>query len=316
MRILAAGGAGFIGYHLCERLLSEGNEVACVDNLVTGSRKNADDLKTNTNFEFVDADITEPDIAKKIGKNGKFDAVFNLACPASPVDYQNIPIETLGVCSAGTENLIKIALNGGAVFVHASTSEVYGDPAVHPQPESYWGNVNPQGVRSCYDEGKRYAEALCMAYRRKKGLDVRIARIFNTYGPRMRPDDGRVVSNFVTQAIAGKPLTVYGDGKQSRSYCYVSDMVDGLCLLASKKGIDGETFNLGNPTEFSIIETAKKIIEITKSKSEIEYLPLPPDDPRQRRPDISKARGVLGFEPKVSFDRGLSDTVEWFLANP
>lgn len=307
MRILVAGGAGFIGYHLCERLLSEGHEVACVDNLVTGSKRNIDDLRKFPKFSFLSADISRP---FEVG--GRFGAVFNLACPASPVDYQDIPVETLQVCSAGTENLIRIALSSKAVFVHASTSEVYGDPLVHPQVESYWGNVNPQGVRSCYDEGKRYAEALCMAHFRKHGLDLRMARIFNTYGPRMRPNDGRVISNFVVQALAGKPITVYGDGSQTRSYCYVSDLVDGLCRLAFTKGISGETFNLGNPSERTILETANAVLAKTGSKSKIAFKPLPSDDPRRRKPDISKAKTALGFSPAVSFEDGIGKTAEWF----
>ncbi len=307
MKILVAGGAGFIGFHLCQRLLSEGHEVVCVDNLVTGSQANVDELSKSGNFSFVKADICQP---RDYGKG--FSHVFNLACPASPVDYQRIPIETLHVCSAGTENLIKAALDNKAVFVHASTSEVYGDPLEHPQKESYWGNVNPQGVRSCYDEGKRYAEALCMDYHRTKGFDVRIARIFNTYGPAMRREDGRVISNFITQALAGEPLTVYGDGSQTRSYCYVSDMADGLFRLAFAKGIAGETFNLGNPDEHTVLETAKIIIEMCASKSEIVFKPLPKDDPKQRRPDMGKAGKILGFRPSVAFEEGLGKTITYF----
>ena len=307
MKILVAGGAGFIGFHLCQRLLSEGHEAVCVDNLVTGSQRNVDELSRDAKFSFVKADITEPN---HFGKG--FSHVFNLACPASPVDYQRIPIETLRVCSAGTENLIKLALENRATFVHASTSEVYGDPLEHPQKESYWGNVNPQGVRSCYDEGKRFAEALCMDFHRAKGLDVRISRIFNTYGPAMRREDGRVISNFITQALAGEPLAVYGDGSQTRSYCYVSDMVDGLCRLAFTKGIEGKTFNLGNPDEHTVLETAKIVVEMCASGSGIVFKPLPKDDPRQRRPDISKARKSLGFEPKTPFKDGLAKTIDYF----
>jgi len=303
-RVLVTGGAGFIGSHLCESL-SRKYEVAALDNFSTGKRSNLRGISA----KLIRHDITKP-FAKKLAKLGKFDFVFNLASPASPIDYQRLSIPTLLVGSIGVKNALDFAKANNARFLQASTSEVYGDPLIHPQEEGYWGNVNPIGPRSCYDEAKRYAESLCMAYSRE-GLSVVLARIFNTYGPRMRLDDGRVVPNLVGQALRGEPLTVYGDGTQTRSFCYISDMVEGLERMMFS-GASGEAFNIGNPEEHSILEFAELVKRLTGTKSEISYLPLPQDDPRRRKPDISKIRAALGWEPKVKLEDGLKETIAWF----
>lgn len=306
--VLIAGGAGFIGSHLCDRLIEDGERVICVDNLITGSRSNIEHLLENESFTFIEHDIINPLEVKE-----SLDFVFDLASPASPVDYMNHPIETLLVGSAGTKNTLDMAREKNAGFLFTSTSEVYGDPLVHPQTESYWGNVNSVGPRSMYDEAKRYAEALTMAYHCTYGVDTRIIRIFNTYGPRMKVNDGRVVPNFISQALHTDPLTVYGDGKQTRSFCYISDMIDGLLALA-ESGIH-EPVNVGNPTELNMLDLAEKIVELTGSKSELTFKPLPVDDPRTRQPDISKAKDLIGWWPKVSLDEGLGLTVAWFKEN-
>lgn len=301
VRILVTGGAGFIGSHLCEQLAKEGNKVICVDNLSTGRKENVEGI---ANIEFVEQDVTKP-------FEVKCEQIYNLASPASPIDYQNLSIETLLVGSVGVQNVLECARKNNARMLHASTSEVYGDPQVHPQVETYFGNVNPIGPRSCYDEAKRYAEALCIAYCSKKKTDVVLARIFNTYGPRMRLDDGRVVPNFVGQALRREPITVYGNGKQTRSFCFVSDQVEALVRLMNSK-FSGEAFNSGNPEERSILEFAQKIKALTKSKSEIVFKPLPQDDPKKRKPDISKISKAIGWQPKVGLDEGLKKTIEWF----
>lgn len=301
-KILVAGGAGFIGSHLVERLLSNGHEVTIIDNFVTGNLKNIEKLSGNMNV--VDHDICEP-------FEGEFEIIINLACPASPVDYQNIPLETLWVSAAGTKNLLELARKTKAMFLHASTSEVYGDPLVHPQKEDYWGNVNPNGPRSCYDEGKRFAESLIVNYQNVHGVNARIFRIFNTYGPRMRANDGRVIPNFVGEAMSGRPITVYGDGKQTRSFCYIDDMVDGIVSVMNVANFSGPV-NLGNPKETTILELAEIIVKLTGSQSEISFKPLPKDDPKIRQPDISKARSELGFDPKVDLESGLKKTIEYF----
>ena len=305
MKILVTGGAGFIGSHLCDYLLDNGHEVVCMDNLLTGSEDNISHLKDNENFEFVNHDVTE-----FIKVDGPLDYALHFASPASPVDYLELPIQTLKVGSLGTHNALGLAKAKNAKFLLASTSEVYGDPLVHPQPESYWGNVNPTGPRGVYDEAKRFAEALTLAYHRTHGINTRIARIFNTFGPRMRMKDGRVVPNFITQALTKKPLTVYGDGSQTRSFCYVSDMVEGIHKLMLSQEL--EPVNIGNPEEMSIIDFAKRIKELTGSESEIVFEDLPIDDPKTRQPDITKAKSVLGWEPKVSLDEGLKKTLDWF----
>ncbi len=303
-RIVVAGGAGFLGSHLTDLLLSRGDSVVCVDNLVTGSRANIEHLLDRTDFEFVEADVCEPfEIA------GSVDAVMDLASPASPKDFETLPLEILDVGSRGVRNLLELASAKEAVFFLASTSEVYGDPLIHPQPESYWGNVNPIGIRSCYDEAKRFAEATTMAYHRFRGVDVRIVRIFNTYGPRMRPDDGRVVVNLLTAALTGQLLTVYGDGSQSRSFTFVDDEVRGFVALLDS---DITTpVNIGNPNEFTIMELAKLVLEVTGSSSPIETRPLPADDPTQRQPDITIARTRLGWEPTVELREGLVVMRDW-----
>lgn len=303
MRIAISGGAGFLGSHLCERLLHDGNEVICLDNLFTGSRKNILHLLGNTNFTFIGHDVTIP---YKL----HVDQIYNLACPASPIHYQHDPVKTIRTSVLGAINMLDLAKETGARILQASTSEVYGDPAVHPQREDYWGNVNPVGIRSCYDEGKRCAETLFMDYHRQYDVDIRIARIFNTYGPRMRPDDGRVVSNFIVQALKGNPITIYGYGNQTRSFQYVDDCIEGLIrLMASDYHIP---INIGNPNEYTILELAKSIIELTQSKSEIIYEGLPSDDPKQRCPDISLAREILGWYPKVELSEGLRKTIYYF----
>ncbi len=302
MRVLVTGGAGFIGSHLCERLLGDGHDVVAMDNLITGSTDNITHLAGERRFRFIHHDVTD-----YIYIPGDLDAVMHLASPASPVDFARIPIQILKVGSLGTHNALGLALAKGARFLLASTSEVYGDPLVHPQPESYWGNVNPIGVRGVYDEAKRFAEAITMAYHRIHGVDTRIIRIFNTYGPRMRLDDGRVVPNFITQALRREPITVYGDGSQTRSFCYVSDLVDGMVRLL----LSGELnpVNVGNPTETSVLTFAETVNRLTGSAAGIEFRPLPEDDPKQRRPDITRARAILAWEPQVSLDDGLSRTI-------
>ncbi|ANA40230.1 NAD-dependent dehydratase [Geobacter anodireducens] len=304
MRILVTGGAGFIGSHLCELLLGQGHDVLCLDNFFTGSKRNIDRLMDFHRFEVIRHDIIEPILLE-------VDRIYNLACPASPVHYQYNPVKTIKTSVMGTINMLGLAKRVRARILQASTSEVYGDPTVHPQPETYWGNVNPIGIRSCYDEGKRVAETLMIDYHRQNGVDIRIARIFNTYGPRMAEHDGRVVSNFVVQALRGEDLTVYGDGSQTRSFCYVDDLLDGLVTLMEHDQFCGPV-NLGNPEETPIIEFARRIIAMTGSSSQIIYRPLPSDDPRQRQPDITLARTILGWEPRVSLDEGLAQTIEYF----
>ena len=305
MRVVVSGAAGFIGSHFCDRLLKEGHGVVGLDNLLTGSCRNVSHLGGEPRFRLVELDITE-----SFDIDGPVDCVVNLASPASPRDYLEYPIETLDVGSAGTRNMLDLACEKGARFLLSSTSECYGDPQVHPQVETYWGNVNPVGPRSCYDESKRFAEALTMAYQRKLGLRTNIARIFNTYGPRMKLDDGRVVPAFLDAALRGEPITVFGDGSQTRSFCYVTDMVDGLYRLM----LSDERYpvNLGNPQEMTILEFAQYIRRLTGSQSETVFEALPEDDPRQRKPDISKARAVLGWEPRVGLEEGLRLTVEYF----
>lgn len=305
-RILITGGAGFIGSHLSERLLQEGNEVICLDNYFTGSKKNIIHLQKHPYFEVIRHDITMPFFIE-------VDEIYNLACPASPVHYQFNPIKTVKTSVMGTINMLGLAKRIKARFLQASTSEVYGDPTVHPQPEKYWGNVNPIGVRSCYDEGKRCAETLCMDYYRQNNVRVKIVRIFNTYGPRMHPNDGRVVSNFIVQALQDKPLTVYGSGNQTRSFQYIDDLVEGMIRMMNTPDDTTGPINLGNPSESTILDIAKKIIELTRCKSAIEFKSLPPDDPVQRKPEITLAKRVLnGWEPKVLLEDGLMQTIEYF----
>lgn len=304
MRTLITGGAGFIGSHLCERLLGEGDEVICLDNFFTGSKQNIAHLLGNSRFELIRHDITEPILLE-------VDRIFNLACPASPVHYQYNPVKTVKTSVMGTINLLGMAKRVKARILQASTSEVYGDPQIHPQTEDYWGNVNPIGIRSCYDEGKRVAETLMMDYHRQNGVDVRIVRIFNTYGPRMAENDGRVVSNFIIQALRGEDITVYGDGSQTRSFCYVDDLVDGIVAMMKCDGFTGPV-NLGNPAETSILEFARLIIELTGSRSRVVFKPLPADDPKQRQPDITLAGERLAWNPKVPVQTGLKKTIEYF----
>ena len=304
-RVLVTGGAGFLGSFLCERLLENGNDVACVDNFYTGTKRNILHLMENPYFELIRHDITFPLYLE-------VDEIFNLACPASPIHYQNDPVQTTKVNVHGSINMLGLAKRVNAKILQASTSEVYGDPSVHPQKEDYWGNVNPIGLRSCYDEGKRCAETLFFDYHRQHHLDIKVVRIFNTYGPRMHPNDGRVVSNFIIQALKGKDITVYGKGTQTRSFCYVDDMVDGLIkMMNSDEGFTGPV-NIGNPEEFSILELAHKIIELTGSKSRIVYKELPEDDPIQRKPDISLAKKHLKWQPKAGLELGLKRTIEYF----
>lgn len=305
MRVVVTGGAGFLGSHLCDRYLADGHEVVAVDNFLTGSPANVAHLEGNPRFELVDADVCEG-----VPVTGRVDGVLHLASPASPVDYLEHSLATLDVGSRGTRAALDLALDRGARFLLASTSEVYGDPLVHPQPETYWGNVNPVGPRSVYDEAKRFAEALTMAYHRTHGLETRIVRIFNTYGPRMRPHDGRVVTNFIVQALRGEPLTVYGDGQQTRSFCYVTDEVDGLVRLLEQG--DAMPVNIGNPDEYTMQQMAELIITLSGSSSPIERRPLPEDDPKMRRPDITRARTQLGWSPTVDVREGLSRTIEYF----
>src|SRR4051812_34907271 len=308
MRIAVAGAAGFIGSHLCDRLVAEGHSVVGVDNFITGRPDNLNQLRNESRFEFIEADVSEP------VSIGKVDGIMHLASPASPVDYLNSPIATLKAGSYATHNLLEIARRDSARFFLASTSEVYGDPQVHPQPETYLGNVSSVGPRSVYDEAKRYAEACTMAYRRHCGVEVRIARIFNTYGPRMQPNDGRVVTNFIVQALTGAPLTVYGQGSQTRSFCYVDDEVDGLYRLFNST--EADPVNVGNPVEFTVLELAKMVLEMTGSSSVIDYRELPQDDPKVRRPDITRARTLLGWEPKVALRDGLRKTIDFFQSLP
>jgi UDP-glucuronate decarboxylase len=304
MRILVTGGAGFIGSHLCERLISEGNEVLCLDNFFTGRRENIFHLLDNPRFELLRHDVTEPVLLE-------VDQIYNLACPASPVHYQYNPVKTVKTSVMGAINMLGLAKRVRARILQASTSEVYGDPLVHPQPEDYWGNVNPIGLRSCYDEGKRLAETLMTDYHRQNNVDIRIARIFNTYGPRMLEDDGRVVSNFIVQALRGQPLTLYGEGQQTRSFCYVDDLIEGLIRLMNVEDLH-EPVNLGNPGEFTITQLAEEVIKTCASKSEFTHLPLPADDPRRRKPDITRAQAMLGWNPTIPLREGLKKTVEDF----
>lgn len=304
-KILVTGGAGFIGSHLCKKLLNEGNNVICIDNLFTGSKENISDLFDNKNFEFVRHDVTERFLAE-------VDQIYDLACPASPPHYQYNPLKTIKTNIIGAMNSLGLAKRVKARILLASTSEVYGDPMIHPQPESYWGNVNPIGIRSCYDEGKRCAETLFFDYHREHGLEIKVARIFNTYGPNMNPDDGRVVSNFIMQALQGKDITIYGDGTQTRSFCYVDELVDGLNLLMNSATEFTGPCNLGNPSEFTVLELAEKIIELTDSRSQLKFMPLPQDDPKQRRPDIALAGGELGWKPNITLAEGLVKTIEYF----
>jgi len=304
-RILVTGGAGFLGSHLCERLLNDGHDVICVDNFFTGTRDNILHLLANPRFEVLRHDITQPLYVE-------VDEIYNLACPASPPHYQHDPIHTLKTSVIGTMNMLGLARRTGAKLFQASTSEVYGDPAQHPQNESYWGNVNPIGIRSCYDEGKRAAETLCFDYHREHGVRIKVARIFNTYGPRMHPNDGRVVSNFILQALKGDDITVYGEGQQTRSFCYVDDLIEVFVRLMNSPDDVTGPINTGNPGEFTILELAEKVIRLTQSSSKIIKLPLPQDDPKQRRPDISRAKSTLAWEPHVILDQGLQKTIEYF----
>ncbi|HET6377572.1 MAG TPA: UDP-glucuronic acid decarboxylase family protein [Methylocella sp.] len=304
-RILVTGGAGFLGTHLCRRLLDQGHEVLCVDNFSTGTRRNIEDLVDNKRFELLRHNVTFPLFVE-------VDEIYNLACPASPVHYQWDPVQTTKTSVSGAINMLGLAKRLKARVLQASTSEVYGDPSVHPQPEHYWGNVNPVGSRSCYDEGKRCAETLFFDYRRQHGLSIKVARIFNTYGPNMRPDDGRVVSNFICQALLGQPITIYGEGLQTRSFCYVSDLIDGLDrLMNSPEDVTGP-INIGNPREFTILELAEQILAITGSKSKIVKKPLPEDDPKQRQPDITLAGKLLGWRPTIELAEGLRLTIPYF----
>ncbi len=306
LRCLVTGGAGFVGSHLCDRLVADGHEVVALDNLFTGSRRNVAHLTGEPRFELVVHDVVEP-----FPELGEFDRIFNLACPASPKHYQRDPVSTTLTSFVGTWHALELARAVGARFLQASTSEVYGDPRVHPQPEDYRGFVNPIGLRACYDEGKRAGETLCADYRRTRGVDARIARIFNTYGPRMHPDDGRVVSNFIVQALRGQPLTIYGDGQQTRSFCYVDDLVRGLLLLMEHEQEAGPV-NLGNDGEFTMLELAELVLERTGGASALVHQPLPADDPTRRRPDLTRARSVLGYEPRVPLATGLTHTIEFF----
>ena len=302
--ILVTGGAGFLGSHICEALLKKGNKIICLDNNYTGAIKNISHLEKDSNFKFIEHDITKPiDI--------NCDEIYNFACPASPIHYQKDPVFTLNTSVFGIINMLELARKNNAKILQASTSEIYGDPLEHPQKESYWGNVNTIGIRSCYDEGKRIAETYCMDYQRKYGLNVKIIRIFNTYGPRMARNDGRVVSNFITQALDGKDITIYGDGSQTRSFCYVSDLVEGIIKMMEKENFSGPV-NLGNPNEFTVKELAEKVVKMTGTKSKIIYKTLPLDDPKIRCPDIKLAKEKLGWEPKIHLDEGLKKTIEYF----
>ncbi|MEK7533182.1 MAG: UDP-glucuronic acid decarboxylase family protein [Patescibacteria group bacterium] len=307
--VVVTGGAGFIGSHLVDALLARGHKVYALDNLITGNEENLAEAKKHPEFTFI-----KYDVINELPVLGQIDYIYHLASPASVPDYQKYPEETALVNTVGTRALLKVAKAHGATFLFTSTSEVYGDPKEHPQKETYWGNVNPNGVRACYDESKRFGEMMTMLYMRTYGVDVRIARIFNTYGPRMRPTDGRVISNFVNQALKGEPITVYGDGKQTRSFCFISDMVEGLVSLMEKELTKGEVVNIGNPEEYTMIDLAHKVKKMMGATSEIVYTDLPLDDPMQRRPDISKAKKLLSWEPKVSVDQGLEKTIAYYKA--
>jgi UDP-glucuronate decarboxylase len=306
-RILVTGGAGFIGSHLCKRLLDGGDEVICADNLFTGSKRNIRELFSNPNFEFIRCDVTLPLYVEA-------DKIYNLACPASPRHYQYNPVKTIKTAFLGTMNMLGLAKRVNARILQASTSEVYGDPddAHHPQSETYFGNVNPIGIRACYDEGKRAAETLCFDYHRQNGVDIKVVRIFNTYGPHMNPGDGRVVSNFIVQAILGEDITIYGDGRQTRSFCYVDDLVEGMIRMTESEADFTGPCNIGNPGEFTMLELAQKVIDLTGSKSKITFKPLPQDDPVRRRPDITLAKERLNWEPRVALDAGLARTIAYF----
>jgi UDP-glucuronate decarboxylase len=304
-RVLVTGGAGFLGSHLCERLLEAGNQVLCVDNFFTGARRNIEHLLDHKHFELLRHDISHPLFVE-------VDEIYNLACPASPIHYQRDPVQTTKTSVLGAYNMLGLAKRLHCKILQASTSEVYGDPAEHPQTESYWGNVNPIGSRSCYDEGKRCAETLFFDYRRQHGVKIKIARIFNTYGPRMHPNDGRVISNFIMQALLGKDITVHGRGNQTRSFCYVDDLIDAFTLMMNAPEDVTGPINIGNPIEFTILDLAKKIIALTGSSSKIIRLPLPEDDPKQRKPDIQRARDTLGWEPAIGLEDGLTRTIEYF----
>ncbi len=304
-RIAVTGGAGFLGSHLCEKLLDQGHEVLCIDNYFTGTKQNVIHLLENPLFEIIRHDVTFPLYIE-------VDEIYNLACPASPIHYQFDPVQTTKTSVHGAINMLGLAKRIKAKIFQASTSEVYGDPEVHPQPEGYWGHVNPNGIRACYDEGKRCAETLFFDYHRQHHLKIKIARIFNTYGPRMHPDDGRVVSNFIVQALKGDPITVYGDGSQSRSFCYVDDLIEAFVLLMDTPDAFTGPVNTGNPNEFSILELAEKVIKMTNSKADIIFKPLPSDDPRQRQPDISLAKAKLGWEPIIELEEGLKPTIKYF----
>lgn len=304
-KILVTGGAGFLGSHLCENLLAEGNDVLCMDNYFTGSKENIEHLLSNPYFELVRHDVTMPYFAE-------VDEIYNLACPASPIHYQYNPIKTIKTSVMGAINMLGLAKRIKAKILQASTSEVYGDPNIHPQTEEYWGNVNPIGPRSCYDEGKRCAESLFMNYHTQNNVRIKIIRIFNTYGPRMHPNDGRVVSNFIVQALQNKDITIYGDGKQTRSFCYVDDLIKGMKLMMNSSEEIIGPINIGNPTEFTILELAEKVIELTNSKSKLLFMPSPIDDPMQRKPNIEKAKNLLNWQPTVNLETGLIKTIEYF----
>ncbi len=304
-KILVTGGAGFLGSHLCERLLAENHEVLCVDNYFTGNKNNILHLLDNPRFELMRHDVTFPLYVE-------VDEIYNLACPASPIHYQHDPVQTTKTSVHGAINMLGLAKRVGAKILQASTSEVYGDPSVHPQVESYWGNVNPIGIRSCYDEGKRCAETLFFDYFRQHQLKIKVMRIFNTYGPRMHPDDGRVVSNFIVQALQNKPITIYGDGSQTRSFCYVDDLIEGMVRLMGTGDEVTGPINIGNPNEFTIKGLAEQVVSMTNSKSEIEFLELPSDDPKQRKPDIQLAKEIIGWEPQIELSKGLEQTIRYF----
>lgn len=304
-RILITGGAGFLGSHLTEKLLGEGNEVICADSLFTGTKDNIAPFMDNPYYEFIRHDITNP-------LQVEVDEIYNLACPASPIHYQHNPIHTVKTSVMGAINMLELAKHLQCKILHASTSEVYGDPTIHPQTEDYWGNVNPIGVRSCYDEGKRCAETLFFDFHRQENIDIRVVRIFNTYGPRMHPQDGRVVSNFIMQALRDEPITIYGDGSQSRSFCYVDDLINGFVTFMNHEPAATGPINLGNPNEFTIKELAETVIKLTNSKSELISNPLPKDDPKQRQPDISNTKKLLGWEPKIQLEEGLKKTIGFF----
>ena len=310
-KILITGGAGFLGSHLCDRLIVQGHQVVALDSLFTGSKKNIEGLASNPNFKFVQHDVVDPITVQNLGVSG-LDEIYNLASPASPVHYQYDPIHTMKTSVLGALNMLELARSTGAKVFQASTSEVYGDPSVHPQPEEYWGNVNTIGIRSCYDEGKRAAETLWFDYQRAYNLRIKVVRIFNTYGPRMAADDGRVVSNFIVQALRGEDLTIYGDGTQTRSFCYADDLVEGFIRLMNSPDSVVGPINLGNPGEFTMIELAEKVLRLTGSKSKLIHMPLPEDDPKQRRPDISKAKQHLDWEPTVALEQGLERTIAYF----